>query len=114
MKRTSLPPGPGPRRHTPMRTRNRKRAAAAFARNFGRWSDAIRAMPCWLCGGTRDIQAAHMVPRSRGGDRRYLLPLGGDGGCGCHRYVDSAPAYRATLVQEALALYEAHHPEETR
>jgi hypothetical protein len=97
-----------------MRPRNRKRADAAYARNFGRWSDSIRAMPCWLCGGTRDVQAAHMKARGMGGcggDRRYLLPLGGDGGCGCHRYVDSAPAYRATLVPEALALYEAHHPE---
>jgi hypothetical protein len=86
-------------RHTPLVRRNRARARALHARNFGERAEAVRAMDC-LTGcrclvhshvscddGTWDehharcegpTQAAHVIARGMGGakgDRRQLVPL---------------------------------------
>lgn len=69
--------------------RNRKRQAAAYARNYGERGDPVRAMGCLLtllgchqrdtlprCEGP--VEAAHVVGRKMGGvggDRRSLVPL---------------------------------------
>lgn len=67
------------KRRTPLRQRNRKRAAKSYARNYGERGDAVRAMRCLVgvnCRGP--IQAAHVKARGmggRGGDRRSLVPF---------------------------------------
>ena len=71
------------KRGTRLRTRNPKRAAKSYARNYGDRGAAVRAMPC-LCAasdGRRcagNIEAAHATARGMGGcnsSRRDLVPL---------------------------------------
>lgn len=113
MKRSGpLRPGAPIARRTPLKARNERRARQKYARNFGAWADAIRSMPCWFCGTTRAVEAAHMIPRSRGGDRTVLLPACGSealGGNGCHAYLDAHPRWRAMFVEDARALYDRHN-----
>jgi hypothetical protein len=74
-------------RHTPIKKKNDKRAAAKYEKNYGVRADKVRAMHCLVvplhaldqritCRGR--IVAAHAVPRKMGGcggDRRKLVNL---------------------------------------
>lgn len=65
-------------RRTPMKRINAERRAKLFARNFGKRSSAVRAMPCLVAGCRKESQAAHVRARGMGGargDRRDLVPL---------------------------------------
>lgn len=46
--------------------RNKTRSDAAFARNYGPESSAVRLMPCCVRGCRRFSTAAHVVPRKMG------------------------------------------------
>ena len=100
---------PKPLRRSPMKRTNRRRRAAAFARNYGERGAAVREMPCLLAatGGCEGpIHAAHARARGMGGtggDLRELVPL-----CWHHHGVshsmaakDFAALYRIDLRQEA-------------
>lgn len=96
MKRTPL------RRKTPLRKCNPRRARQRYARAFGAYAANIRLLPCARCGQTWGIEAAHAIPRSRGGDRTMLVPLCRD----CHRWVDANPRIReAYYLPLARALW---------
>lgn len=108
-----MKPGPGPKRRTPMRTRNPERWAQQRERNFGDWADVVRRMDCYFCGrapGTCGNDPAHMDPRGMGGyggDLRVILPA-----CRAdHRWIDEHPLVRHDYIAVALALYAAHHTE---
>ena len=79
-------------RKTPMRTRNPKRRAAAYARNFGDHADTIRALPCLVPGCQHRAEAAHARARGMGGCKgswRDLVPL-------CREHHEEAGEYRTT------------------
>ena len=72
MKRTPL------HRTKRLAPRNRKRAAAKFAKNYAPRGDVVRSMPCLVPGGSGETVAAHARARGMGGakgDRRELIPL---------------------------------------
>lgn len=77
MKRTPLKRGTPLRRRTRLAPVNRRRRAAAHARNFGERANLVRAMPCLLSGAgcKGQVEAAHVRSRGAGGDRRDLVPL---------------------------------------
>lgn len=61
-------------------SRRRKRATKRHERNYGEHADRVRALPCVACRHTGRRQAsrseaAHVIPRSRGGEADVLVPL---------------------------------------
>lgn len=91
------------KRSTPMARVNKRRRFRLHARNFGEYANIIRALPCARCGQRVGIQAAHAIPRSRGGDRTVLFPA-----CArCHEWIDAHPLERkARYLPVAIALWE--------
>ena len=70
-----------PKRKTPLRKRNAKRAAARLARNFGPQAAWCRACYCQMCGKPPPCDPHHEPSRSRGGSDEDTVPL-----CrACHR-----------------------------
>lgn len=92
--------GPGPSRKTRLKAINRKRRAQRYERDYGGpKGDFIRGFRCELCGGG-PTEAAHAIPRSRGGKADQLVPLCRD----CHRAHDEyrlPEGQRATVAMAA-------------
>lgn len=116
--RKRLAPGRPIQRHTPLATVNRKRERQRRTERFGAWAPKIRAMPCWWCGTTAyRREAAHALRQSQGGTKRELLPMCADdprdGHVGCHTLYDEyrMNVDRAKAIEDARALYDAHHQE---
>lgn len=107
---------------------NPERKQAKRERNFGRWADRVRAMPCWCCRKQAPSDPAHTKGRQMGGaggDRRYLLPLCGTtlNRPGCHQLYDDhklhqgrdparPPITRREARLAALRLYCEAHPDD--
>jgi hypothetical protein len=70
VKRTPL------ERRTPIRKANSKRKASRFATAFGSRErvEAIKAMPCCVCG-SRPSENAHIRSRAAGGTWQDIVPL---------------------------------------
>lgn len=101
MKRSPLAPGRPPKRRTPLRSAshlerselrrearinpvNRERRARLYERNFGAYSDVIRALPCCTCGRRAPSDPSHVRARGMGGcngSKRDLVPQCRE----CHR-----------------------------
>ncbi|MCA1695668.1 MAG: HNH endonuclease [Actinobacteria bacterium] len=67
----------------------RPRRNTARPRNDSQWRTQcleLRGAWCRACGGARDVQVDHLIPRSQGGPSitQNGLILGGAFGCGCH------------------------------
>jgi hypothetical protein len=107
MKRSPLARGKALARGGRVKPVNRKRKAAAHARNYGPRGDAVRAMPCEVAARSHDAGddwtacsgdpvAAHSVPRKMGGvggalpgDNRCLFPA-------CFGHHNEAGEYRTS------------------
>jgi hypothetical protein len=74
----------GLQRHEEMKRRNEKRRAKRYARDFGTRAEAVREMPCLVCGHVPS-EPAHVRSRGAGGDRRSVVPLCGPFAGGHHR-----------------------------
>lgn len=73
-------------------------------RDDGPWrAEVLRERGAWcrVCGGTRDVQVDHLIPRSQGGESvvQNGLPLGGSFGCGHH---DEKTAHRLLIERDWL------------
>ena len=130
MKRTALRSKVPLRRRRSVRKRNAKRAKAKFERNYGAYSDVIRAFPCIGCGVRAPSDAAHAIPRGMGGcggDKTTLVPL-----CGwerpfprppmtpCHwlydnemdRFTERTGLTKEDVIAHAAELWAAHQKED--
>jgi hypothetical protein len=86
------------RRHTPLKSVNRKRKAKRYARDFGDHAQRIRQLPCDLCGSPPPSDPHHAKSRGAGGTARHLLPT-----CRpCHRKIhDGHGPDREHLMERA-------------
>lgn len=84
--------GEAMKRDVRMRPKSKKRART-WAEQYGgkdrvQW---VNGMSCAVCEATGWTQNAHVLPRSRGGKAKHIVPLCGDrtGVRGCHSMLDA-------------------------
>lgn len=73
--------GPGPKRRTPLKKRNAKRARKRYETQFGSKAKWIRSLPCCACHKEGPSDPHHVKTRGAGGTSEDLVPLCAD----CHR-----------------------------
>lgn len=62
------------KRKAPLRAENAERKRRLRAEQFGTRADAVRLLPCVICGAS-PCDPAHVKSRGAGGTRRDLVPL---------------------------------------
>jgi 5-methylcytosine-specific restriction endonuclease McrA len=79
----------------------RKRVRASTPRARLAAYGHVAGSPCAVCGERRPVEAAHVVPRSQGGDdvRANIAPI-----CGrCHWHVDQGASLAAFACRKGQA-----------
>jgi 5-methylcytosine-specific restriction endonuclease McrA len=94
-----MPADPKPRRR--IRARDARSRLAAYGH--------VANHPCVVCGERRAVQAAHVVPRSQGGDdvRENIAPLCWE----CHPLLDQGATKEAAMVRRAFRWWIESEPD---